>query len=206
MRHRNKKGKLNRNITARKALFKIMTNDLFTYQRIETTMAKAKALRGFAEPLITLAKNNPDSLHAKRQAYRKLCDRQVVKALFDDIAPLYKGVNGGYTRIMALGNRKGDGAPMAIMELTKRTVTDEDLLGIKEETKKTSRKSKSKAKKEPAKDEEKEEKEVHHAAPEIDAEEKEEKAVEDKKRSKARTEQKKVKDKGIFKRFRRKSM
>ncbi len=164
MRHRMKKGRLNRNISATKALFKIMTNDLFTYQRIETTMAKAKALRGVAEPLITLAKNNPDSVHARRLAYKKLCDRVVVKSLFDDIAPLYKDINGGYTRIMASGNRKGDGAPMAIMELTKRTISDEDLLGKKKVLKNT-----TKAKtKEDLKDEAKVV--APHAAPDVGAE------------------------------------
>lgn len=204
MRHRKKKGRLSRNISARKALMKIMANDLFTYQRIETTMAKAKALRSFAEPLITLAKKNRESVAARRQAYAKLCDRTVVKSLFDEIAPLYKDIAGGYTRIMAMGNRKGDGAPMAIMELTHRTISDDELLGTAPALEKKPSKKKAKGK---TKDEDsKEDKKVKHAAPEVDAETKEEKVDEAAKKSKAKSEQKKVSEKGILKRFRRKSI
>ncbi len=204
MRHCNKKGRLNRRTSWRKATLKSLANDLFTYERIETTLAKAKALRVFAEPLITLAKNNPGSINARRQVFQKLCDKSVVKSLFTDIAPLYKDISGGYTRIIALGGRKGDGAQMAIMELTKRTVSDEELLGKKEEKKKPKKKVKEK-KEQPA--EEKEAKgEVHHVAPEVDIEEQEERSVEDIKKEKAKTEQKKVTKQGIFKRFRRKSI
>ena len=80
---------------------------------------KAKELRGVVEPLITLAKRN--DLHARRLAYRVLCDHALVKRLFDEIGPKFAGVPGGYTRIMKLAMpRKGDNAPMAIIELTRR--------------------------------------------------------------------------------------
>lgn len=202
MRHCNKKGRLNRRTSWRKATLKSMANDLFVFQRIETTMAKAKALRSYAEPLITLAKKNPDSVAARRQAYRKLCDRTVVKSLFDNLAPLYTDVPGGYTRIMPLGTRRGDGARMVIMELTKRTISDKELLGTAE--KEPAKKKAKAAKKQDEKQDAQEQK--GHAAPEVDIEEKEERAVEDIKREQAKTEQKKIEKKGIFKRFRRKSM
>ena len=192
---------MSRRTSWRKATLKCLANDLLTYQRIETTLAKAKALRSFAEPLITIAKKNPESVAARRQVFSKLCDKTVVKSLFDEIAPLYKDVPGGYTRIMALGNRKGDGARMAIMELTRRTISDDKLLGLKKEE---PGKKKKLSKKEEAEKEARPKK--GHSAPEVDIAEKEEHVVEDTKKAKARDEQKKVEKKGLFKRFQRKSM
>ncbi|MFH1846434.1 MAG: 50S ribosomal protein L17 [Candidatus Omnitrophota bacterium] len=213
MRHRKKKGRLSRLTSHRKATFKSMANDLFMYQRIETTLAKAKALRSFVEPLITLAKNNPISVNARRQAFRKLCDKDVVRILFSDIAPLYKDIAGGYTRIMSLARRKGDGASMVIMELTKRTISDEKLLGLPAEKQKPKEKkakeskAKENGKKTAGKKEEPSgEEKTARSAPEVDIEKKEERTVEDVKKEKARSEQKKVNKRGIFKRFRRKSM
>lgn len=204
MRHRKKKGRLSRRTSWRKATLKSLANDLLTYQRIETTAAKAKALRSFAEPLITLAKNNPDSISARRKAFAKLSDKTTVKKLFDEIAPLFKGVPGGYTRIMISGNRRGDGAQMSIMELTKRTVSDKELLEGPEKK----LKEKAKKKKLPEKKEEAPEgKEVHHAAPEVEPEEKEKRVIEDTRKEKAKQEQKKITKKGgFFRRFQRKSM
>ena len=213
MRHRKKKGRLGRRTSWRKATLKSLANDLFQYQRIETTMAKAKALRSYAEPLITLAKKNPESISARRQAFRKLCDKSVVKSLFDELAPLYKDVPGGYTRIMALGTRKGDGAQMAIMELTKRTISDEELLRQAKKKEKPKKKTaevkeaKKGKKKEAKKKEEVTEEEKAHAAPEVDFDEKEKHAIIDIEREKAKTEQKKITKKGgFFRRFQRKSM
>ncbi len=196
-----------------------LANDLITYERIETTLAKAKALKSFAEPFITMAKKD-DSVSARRRAFAKLCDRSAVKKLFDDIAPLFKDVNGGYTRIVASAVRKGDGAQLAVIELTHRTISDDELLGVKEEKKtKTRRSGKTKnvkskesdpiekkkgtASSKRKKDTKAEEK---HVAPEVGAEKKEERVVEDIKKEKAKSEQKKVSKKGIFKRFRRKSI
>ncbi|MCK4851869.1 MAG: 50S ribosomal protein L17 [Candidatus Omnitrophica bacterium] len=204
MRHQKKRGRISRNISHRKAMLKNMANSLFKYQRLETTMAKAKALRCFAEPLITAAKKDPGSLVARRQVFRKLCDRDAVRMLFAELGPLYKDVPGGYTRIMPLGNRRGDGARMVIMELTRRTIPDEELLGVSGGPKKPL-KEEIKAKKK-GEAEAKEGKEQKHAAPELKIEEKEERSVEDVRKEKAKTEQKKMTRKGLFRVFRRKSM
>jgi len=206
MRHKKKKGRLNRRTSWRKATLKSLTKDLFKYQRIETTMAKAKALRSYAEPLITLAKNSPDSINAKRRVFQKLSDRGIVTVLFSEIAPLYKNIPGGYTRIMALENRKGDGAQTVIMELTKRTIPDEELLGEDKIISKKDKEKKEKGKKATKEEQKDIDEKKEPSAPEIETEKKEERAIEDVKREKAKTEQKKVEKKGIFKRFRRKSI
>ena len=117
MRHSNSGRKLSRTPSHRKALLHNLAKALLQHGRIRTTEMKAKELRGVVEPLISLAKRN--DLHARRQAYRVLCDHALVKRLFDEIGPLFGGVPGGYTRIMKLAMpRKGDNAPMAIIELT----------------------------------------------------------------------------------------
>lgn len=92
-----------------------MATSLFRYERIETTTAKAKELRPYAERLITLARRG--DLHSRRLAARKIQDRQVLGKLFDDIAPRFMERPGGYTRILKLGNRKGDAAEMSLIEL-----------------------------------------------------------------------------------------
>ncbi len=107
--------KLGRNMSARKALFKSILTSFFKYGRIETTEAKAKEIRGLADKLITLAKRG--DLSARRMAIAKLADENVVRKLFDEIAAKYTDRNGGYTRILKLGPRRGDAAPMVIIEL-----------------------------------------------------------------------------------------
>jgi large subunit ribosomal protein L17 len=94
-----------------------LTTALFERERIHTTLMKAKELRPYAEKLITLAKREDDRLHARRLAARQLPDRQVVKKLFDDLGARFAARPGGYTRILRLGPRRGDGAEMAIVEL-----------------------------------------------------------------------------------------
>lgn len=94
-----------------------MLVSLFKHERIETTEAKAKEISGLAEILITLAKR--DDLSARRQVIAELVDKEVAKKLFDEIAPKYNDRNGGYTRILKLGVRRGDAAPMALLELVK---------------------------------------------------------------------------------------
>ncbi|CAK7048047.1 MAG: hypothetical protein DELT_00913 [Desulfovibrio sp.] len=122
MRHRNSGRKLSRTPAHRKALFRNMAKALLTYGRITTTEAKAKEIRGFVEPLITLGLKN--DLHARREAYRVLGCHKLVKRLFDEIAPAYAGINGGFTRVLKLSTpRKGDNAPMAIIELIKNAET-----------------------------------------------------------------------------------
>lgn len=118
MRHMNRGRKLNRNSSHRKALFKNLTNALLTQEVIRTTLPKAKELRMFAEPLITLAKE--DSVHNRRLAFARTRDAAVVGKLFTDLGPRFKARNGGYTRILKIGQRAGDAAPMAIIELVDR--------------------------------------------------------------------------------------
>jgi large subunit ribosomal protein L17 len=99
------------------ALLRNMASALFERERIRTTLMKAKELRPYAERLITLAKREDDRLHARRLAARDIQDPGVVKKLFDSLGARYATRQGGYTRILRLGPRKGDGAEMAILEL-----------------------------------------------------------------------------------------
>ena len=118
MRHSNSGRKLSRTPAHRKALLQNLAKALLIHGKIRTTEIKAKELRRVVEPLITLAKRN--DLHARRQAYRVLNDHALVKRLFDEIGPVFAGVPGGYTRILKLAMpRKGDNAPMAIIELSR---------------------------------------------------------------------------------------
>jgi len=107
--------KLGRDSSARKALFRSILTSFFAHERIETTEAKAKEVSGLADKMITLAKRG--DLHARRQVLAYLLDEKVTAKLFDTIAPRYKDRQGGYTRILKLGPRRGDAAPMVILEL-----------------------------------------------------------------------------------------
>lgn len=118
MRHRNKGRQLSRTASHRQALLRNMATSLFRHGRIETTTAKAKELRPFAERLITLAKRG--DLHARRLAGRHVQDRAVLHELFTDIGPRFAERPGGYTRVLKLGFRQGDGAEMALIELVDR--------------------------------------------------------------------------------------
>jgi len=111
MRHRKSGRKFNMNSSHRKALFSNMANSLFKHELIKTTLPKAKELRSFAEPLITLSKD--DSVAKRRMAFAKLRDRDVVTKLFNELGPRYKDRSGGYLRIMKCGFRVGDDTPMA---------------------------------------------------------------------------------------------
>jgi large subunit ribosomal protein L17 len=95
-----------------------MAASLFTHELIRTTLPKAKELRGVAEPLITLSKE--DSVARRRLAFARLCDREVVTKLFNELGPRYQGRPGGYLRILKCGFRAGDNAPMAYVELVDR--------------------------------------------------------------------------------------
>ena len=117
MRHRNKGRQLSRTSTHRTAVLRNLATSLFRHERIETTTAKAKELRPYAERLITLARKG--DVHSRRLAGRKIQDRDVLGKLFDDIAPRYTERPGGYTRILKLGNRKGDAAEMSLIELVR---------------------------------------------------------------------------------------
>ena len=107
--------KLGRDSSARKALLRGIVTSLFQHERIETTEAKAKELRKVADKMLTLAKRG--DLHARRQVMAYMMDEDVVKKLFDEVAPKYKDRQGGSTRIIKAGVRQGDAAPMVIIEL-----------------------------------------------------------------------------------------
>jgi len=118
MRHRKSGRKFNINSSHRKALFSNMVSSLIKHELIKTTLPKAKELRSYAEPLITLSKE--DSVSKRRLAFSRLRDREVVTKLFNELGPRYKNRAGGYLRIMKCGFRPGDDAPMAYVELVDR--------------------------------------------------------------------------------------
>ena len=122
MRHGKNHRKLNRTSSHRKAMFKNMATSLLKHEIIRTTLPKAKELRKYAEPLITLAREA--SVHNQRLAFSRLRDRETVIKLFGEIGPRYSKRNGGYTRILKCGFRKGDNAPMAYIELVDRPIED----------------------------------------------------------------------------------
>ena len=117
MRHRVAHRKLGRTTPHRIAMLRNMASALFEQERIRTTLMRAKELRPYAERLITLAKREDDRLHARRLVLRDIQDPVVVKKLFDSLGARYATRPGGYTRILRLGPRRGDGAEMAILEL-----------------------------------------------------------------------------------------
>ncbi|MBI5296306.1 MAG: 50S ribosomal protein L17 [Chloroflexi bacterium] len=122
MRHSVSGYKLGRSMGARIALRRNLIKQLFTHERIHTTKAKAAAVRGEAERLITIARNSAESsdsakVHARRLVAARLGDNQLIKRLFDEIAPRFATRPGGYTRVLKLGPRMGDSAEMVILEL-----------------------------------------------------------------------------------------
>ncbi|WP_101760268.1 50S ribosomal protein L17 [Oceanicoccus sp. KOV_DT_Chl] len=123
MRHRHSGRQLNRNSSHRKAMFRNMVNSLVEHELIKTTLPKAKELRRFAEPLITLSKN--DSVANRRLAFDRTRDKAVVGKLFTDLGPRYQERPGGYIRILKAGFRTGDKAPMAYVELVDRPEVDD---------------------------------------------------------------------------------
>jgi large subunit ribosomal protein L17 len=118
MRHRLGLRKLNRTSSHRLAMLRNMTVSLLRHEAIKTTLPKAKELRRVAEPILTLGKN--PSLANRRLAFARLRDREIVSKLFDELGPRYATRNGGYSRILKFGFRKGDNAPMALIELMDR--------------------------------------------------------------------------------------
>ena len=118
MRHRLGLRKLNRTSSHRLAMLRNMTVSLLRHEVIKTTLPKAKELRRVAEPILTLGKN--PSLANRRLAFARLRDREIVTKLFDELGPRYAARNGGYSRILKFGFRKGDNAPMALVELMDR--------------------------------------------------------------------------------------
>lgn len=142
MRHRVKGRKLGRTASHRKATLTLLATSLLKHKRIKTTLAKAKETRGFVEKLITKAKR--DDLHSKKLVMNVIKDKETVKELFTEIVPKIGDRPGGYTRVIKLGNRLGDAASMAILEL----VDYNDIITKREEEKKEERETKAKEKKE----------------------------------------------------------
>mgnify|MGYP000091331676 CR=1 FL=1 len=120
MRHRKSGRKLGRTSSHRKAMFNNMCISIITHELIKTTVAKAKEVRGYLEPLITLAKT--DSVHNRRLAFAKLRDKAAVGKLFTVLGPKYAKRPGGYSRVLKCGHRKGDAAPMAYVEMVDRQI------------------------------------------------------------------------------------
>jgi len=138
MRHQKKTVKLGRKAEHRKALLANQVCSLIEHQRIRTTLAKAKAVRPLAEKMVTLGKKG--SIHARRTAFAMLRQKDAVKKLFNEVAPRTADRNGGYTRIVKLGQRKSDGAPIAYLEWVDATLLiDQE---IDEAAEKKTRKSK----------------------------------------------------------------
>lgn len=119
MRHREKGRKLGRKKSHRELMLRNLVTSLFDNESVRTTEAKAKEARRLAERMVSFAKRG--DLHARRQVLRHINDQDVVKKLFDSIAPRFEGRNGGYTRVIKLGRRHGDAAPIAILELTEKS-------------------------------------------------------------------------------------
>ncbi len=124
MKHRVAGRKLGRNTSQRNALWRNLITDLLRYDRISTTDAKARSVRGDVEHLITIARRSAmaggNPVHARRLAARVITDPEVTKRLFDEVAPRFLNRPGGYTRIVKVGPRVGDGAQMVILELVER--------------------------------------------------------------------------------------
>ena len=122
MRHRNSGRQLSRNSSHRKATMRNMASSLVRHEAIKTTLPKAKELRRVVEPLITMAKR--DSVSARRLAFDRTRDREVVTKLFNELGPRYQARPGGYLRILKCGFRPGDNAPMAYVELVDRPAAE----------------------------------------------------------------------------------
>ncbi|MBN2361110.1 MAG: 50S ribosomal protein L17 [Deltaproteobacteria bacterium] len=123
MRHLNQGRKLNRTSPHRRAMFRNMVTSLLIHERIMTTDAKAKELRRYADKLITLGKRG--DLHARRQAFRLVRDHEALHKLFSDLGERFRGRPGGFTRITKIGRRRGDAAPMSVIELVEMATQHE---------------------------------------------------------------------------------
>jgi large subunit ribosomal protein L17 len=143
MRHRHGLRKLNRTSSHRLAMFRNMAASLLRHEAIQTTLPKAKELRRVVEPLITLGKK--PSLANRRLAFDRLRDREVVGKIFETLGPRYAKRNGGYLRILKMGFRKGDNAPMAFVELMDRPDAEAEAGKGKKEEKKRGKKEAEKA-------------------------------------------------------------
>ena len=144
MRHLKEGRKLNRTSSHRKALLRNLVTSLLEFEKIETTDAKAKELRKVADKMITWGKRG--DLHARRQALGVINDKKIVQKLFNDIAPRFRERGGGYTRIVKSGRRRGDNAPLSIIEFIPQKEAKPTARGTKEDTKGKSAKKASQEK------------------------------------------------------------
>src|SRR4030043_1415623 len=144
MRHHVAGRKLSRHSQHRKWMFRNMLVSLLQHERIQTTLAKGKELRSWADKIITLGKKG--NLRARRQAFALLRDKGIVKKLFDEIAPRLKDREGGYTRIYKMGWRQGDGAPLSLVELVSYSPVEEKKKSTVEKAKEVLRKVRPKKK------------------------------------------------------------
>lgn len=153
MRHKKKLDKLSRSNSQRKALVRSLVKNLIIYERIKTTVRRSKVVAAEVEALINRAKKN--DLHSRRMAYSFLQNHQLVKKLFEEIAPRFKNINGGFTRRLKLGFRKGDGTEMSLVEFTafkseptkkegktKNKITDKNKENVSKESDEKSKESK----------------------------------------------------------------
>jgi large subunit ribosomal protein L17 len=192
MRHRNKRSKLSIMTAHRKAMLRAMVANLFKYQRIEMTLARAKETRRLAEHVITMAKDN--TVASRRRVYAVIADRDLVKKLFNETVPLFKNKTSGFTRIIHTGFRRGDGADMALLELTEKKIIEK----LPAKKSKKSEEPKAGAEGMKAKDAPKKDAKKEIALEAVDKTEKEEKRAE-----KARAEDKKIADnRGFMKNIR----
>ncbi|MDD3804164.1 MAG: 50S ribosomal protein L17 [bacterium] len=152
MRHNDKVKKLSKPTEHRNAMLNNLVTSLFEKSVVITTTAKAKEARKLAERMITIAKND-DSVHARREIAKRIRSNEIIKRLFEEIAPMYKARNGGYTRVISVGLRRGDGASTSILELVEKPASKEKQ--DKKTEKKAEKKPEKKAEKKPAKKEDK---------------------------------------------------
>ncbi len=127
MRHLKTGRKLNRTAAHRKALMRNLVKALLLREQIQTTDAKAKELRRWADRMVTLGKKN--SVHARRLAFSYLGSRRLVQRLFDEVAPRFQSRSGGYTRVLKIGPRRGDAAPISLVEFTERKADPSTVAG-----------------------------------------------------------------------------
>ena len=192
MRHRKKRSKLGMQTSHRKATLRNIAKSLLKYQRIEISLARAKEVRRMVEHLITLGKD--DTVTSRRRAFDILTDRDLVGKLFKETAPLFKNRGSGYTRIIPVGFRRGDGASMCLLELTERKIVE-----------RLPKKKKAKAEKAPSEEQEakqtvsEEHKEAKKPESKVKPISKSKPTLDDEKRTeKARSEDKKLADKRGF--------
>lgn len=200
MRHRKRRTKLSMMTAHRDAMLRNMVKNLLKYQRITTTLRRAKEARRLAEHIITMGR--ADNIASRRRAYAILTDRDVVTKLFRETAPLFKDRNSGFTRIIPLGTRRGDGASLAILELTEKHVIEKKPKAKKEkpigqEEKKEESKAKGEDIREAGPEQAKKERKLDE--PKIKAISKAKPTLEEeKKREKAKSEDRKISDKKNF--------